>query len=63
MRSLEMVAQMLSIALALVSMGGATGIQYPQEWHLWKSEHGITYTVRETYESHCASLLMLFSTG
>ena len=63
MWSLEMVAQVLCIALALVSMGEAAGVQYPQEWHLWKSEHGITYTVRETYESHCSSLLMLFSTG
>lgn len=44
MWSSEMVARMLSIALALVSMAGAGAIQYPQEWHLWKSEHGVTYT-------------------
>lgn len=63
MWSSEMVARMLSIALALVSMAGAGAIQYPQEWHLWKSEHGVTYTVREMHESQCTSLLMMFSTG
>ena len=24
----------------------SAAIQYPEEWHLWKSEHGVTYTVR-----------------
>lgn len=48
-----MIVKMLGIVLLALVSEATAAIQYPQEWHLWKSEHGITYTVREILVSIC----------
>ena len=35
----------LVVFLAVVAMGTPAAIQYPEEWHLWKAEHGVSYSV------------------
>ena len=37
----------LAVFLALVAMATSAAIQYPEEWHLWKAEHGVTYSVSD----------------
>jgi cathepsin L len=34
----------LVVFLAVVAMGTPAAIQYPEEWHLWKAEHGVSYS-------------------
>ena len=35
----------LVVFLAVVAVAMPAAIQYPEEWHLWKAEHGASYSV------------------
>lgn len=34
----------LVFLLAVVAVATSTAIRYPEEWHLWKTEHGVSYS-------------------
>ena len=39
------VMRTLIVFLAVVAVTTSAAIQYPEEWHLWKSQHGKSYSV------------------
>lgn len=42
-----------ALILVVLATAASAAVEYPEEWHLWKAQHGVTYTV-----SHCSHNLL-----